>query len=73
MRRGAGEYFPLLERLSHQSEVVVFEVAQSAMDQLAAPGRGCRCQVGLFAEQHTQAAARGIARDTNAIYAATNY
>ena len=67
MRCGGEHHLALLQRFPHQAEVVVFEVAQSAVDQLGA-GRGrVRRQVVLLAEHRAQAASRRISRDTCAI------
>jgi len=35
---GAQQHFPLLERLAHQVEFIMFKIAQTAMDQLGAGG-----------------------------------
>ena len=70
MRRGREHHLAFLQRLAHQAEVVVLEVAQSAVDQLGAGGGRVRRQVVLFAEHGTQAAARCIPRNTCAIDAA---
>jgi hypothetical protein len=37
MRRGAQQHFALGQRLGHQPEFVVLEIAQAAVDQLGAP------------------------------------
>ena len=57
----------LLQRLAHQAELVVLEIAQAAMDELAGRGGGRARQIALFDEQHAQAAAGGIARDADAV------
>ena len=50
MRRLGQQHLALLQRLAHQAELVVFEVAQPAMDQLGG-GRGGRAgQIGHLAQ-----------------------
>ncbi|MNP04044.1 hypothetical protein D3C76_959480 [compost metagenome] len=50
----------------------MFEVAQAAVDQLAAGRRGVAGQIILFAKEHRKAATGGICRDPYAIDAATD-
>ena len=58
------------QRLAHEPEFVVFEIAQSAVDELAG-SRGCPLgQIVLLAQDHREAAARRIARDARTIDAA---
>ena len=71
--RGRGQqHLALDQRLAHQPELVVLEIAQAAMHQLAAARRGARGEVVLLAQQHRQAAAGGIARDAGAVDAAAD-
>ena len=60
------------ERLVHQLELVVLEVAQPAVDQLGGGGGGGRRQVGALDQQRGQPAAGGVARDAGAVDAAAN-
>ncbi len=46
------QHLALAQRLPHQAELVVFQVAQPAMDQLAGGGGGGAGQVALLAQQH---------------------
>ena len=66
------QHLALDQRLAHQAELVVFEIAQAAMDQLGAGRRGGAGEVGLLGEQHLEAAARGIAGDAGTIDAAAD-
>jgi hypothetical protein len=59
--RGLGQqHFALGQGFAHQAEFVMFEVAQAAVDQLAAGRRGVAGQVVLFAKEHRQAAPGGV-------------
>ena len=71
--RGGGEqHLALDQRLAHEAELVIFEVAQAAMDQLAAARAGALGEVVLLAQQHPQAAAGGVAGDAGAVDAAAD-
>ena len=62
------EPLPLDQRFAHQSEGMMFQIAQAAMDQL---GRGGGCAAGkvaLLQQQHARAAPGGIAGNATAIY-----
>ncbi|MNJ80518.1 hypothetical protein D3C77_789280 [compost metagenome] len=51
--RGLGQQdFTLGQGFAHQAEFVVFQVAQAAVDQLAAGRRGVAGEVVFFAEEH---------------------
>jgi len=55
---------------SDQAELVIFEIAQPAMDQLGA-GRGGRAgKIGLLDQQHAEAATGRVAGDADAVDAA---
>ncbi len=73
MRRLGQQHFALGQRFANQAQLVVFEIAQPAVHQLAAGGGGVFAQVALFAEKHRQAAPDGIGGDTCAIDAAANH
>ena len=66
--RGHGEqHLPLAQRLAHQAEGEVLQVAQPAVDELGR-GRGRAAgQVGLLRQQHGQSAPGGIAGDAAAV------
>ena len=61
------------ERLGHQAELVVLEVAQAAVDQLRGGRRGRAGEIVLLDQQHRQAAPRGVARDAGAVDAAADH
>src|SRR5271170_319412 len=63
MRGHAPERFALHERFAHQPKLVVFEVAQAAVDQLARRARRRAGKVALFAKKHRPATAGGVAGD----------
>jgi hypothetical protein len=65
--RAAQQHLALLQRLAHQRELVVLEIAQPAMYQLGRGRRGVRGQVVLLAQEHAPAAARQIARNATAV------
>src|SRR3546814_8892091 len=44
--------FALLQRLAHQREFIMFEIAQSAVDQLGRGGRGAPGQIARLEQQH---------------------
>jgi len=51
--RGLGQqHFAFGQCFTHQAELVMFEVAQAAVDQLAAGGGGVAGQVVLFAKEY---------------------
>gem|GEM_PF-6229432 len=72
--RGLGEqHLAFGQCLAHQAQLIVFEIAQPAMHQLAACRRRVLRQVALFAEKHGQPAASGIGGDPDAIDACANH
>ena len=72
VRGGRDEDLALAQRLAHEPEVVVLEVAQAAVDELGAAGRGVGREVVLLAQQHREPAAGGIAGDARAVDAAAD-
>jgi hypothetical protein len=67
MRGVAKQHLALDQRLAHQAEFVIFEIAQSAVDQLGAGRGGSARQVVLLDQQDAEAAADGIACDTGTV------
>src|SRR5580704_14303757 len=63
---------PLDQRFAHQTEFVIFEIAQPAVNQLARTRRGSFGEITLFAKQNLETAASGVARDTGSIDAAAD-
>ena len=55
----------LLERLHHQRDVALLEVAHAAVHELGAPARGALAEVVLFEEHDVVSAARGIHGDAD--------
>jgi hypothetical protein len=72
VRRALEQHLAFLQRLAHQRELAVFEVAQPAVDQLGARRRGVRGQVVLLGQHHAPAAAGQVAGDAAAIDAAAH-
>ncbi len=66
------QYLSLGEGFADQAEFVVFQVAQAAVDQLAAGGGGVGGEVVLFAKEHRHPAPGGVRRDPRAIDAAAD-
>ena len=67
VRGGVEQYLALLQRLAHQREVILLQVAQAAVDQLGAGGGGVRGQIVLLAKQHREAPPGCVARDAGAV------
>ena len=72
MRCRVEQHFALDQRLPHQAELVVLEVAQATVDQLARGAGGGRGEVGLLAEEDLEPATGGVGGDAGAIDAATD-
>jgi hypothetical protein len=70
--RGIEQALTLEQGLADEAELVIFQIAQSAMDQLRRGGGGIARQIALFAEHHGEAPAHRIARDARAVDAAAN-
>ena len=73
VRGGVQQHFAFLQRFAHQAELVIFQIAQAAVNQLGAGRRGMRGQVVLFTQQHAQAAPCRIAGNACAVDTATDY
>ena len=72
VRRLREQHLALGERLAHEAELVVLEIAQAAVDQLrAVRGRGTG-EVAHLSEQHLEAAAGGVGGDAGAVDAAAD-
>ncbi len=72
VRRVRPQDLALDQRLAHQPELVVFEVAQAAMDELRRPGRSGAGEVIHFGKRHAVAAPGRITGDAAAVNAATD-
>ena len=66
------QHLALEQRLAHQPELVIFEIAQAAMDQLGGGRRGAAGEVVLLAQADRQAAPGRVARDAAAVDAAAD-
>ena len=64
--------FPLDQRLSHQAKLVIFQIAQAAMHELARARGRTFGEIVLLAEQHLQATTGGIARDAGSVDSAAD-
>ncbi|MNV26284.1 hypothetical protein D3C71_1174020 [compost metagenome] len=73
MRCKQAQCFALVERLAHQRELALLQVAQAAMDQLGAGAGGMRGQVILLAQADRQAASCCVAGDAGAVDAAAHH
>ena len=71
--RGLGQQdFALGQGFAYQAELVVLQIAQAAVDQLAAGRRGVAGEIIFFAKEHAKAAARSIRRNPYTIDAAAD-
>ena len=73
VRRRRPQRLALFERVAHQPEGVVFEIAQAAVDQLGRGGGGRRGEVAFLDQQRLQPAPGGVAGDADAIDAAADH
>jgi hypothetical protein len=58
------------ERFPHKPELVVLEVAQPAVDQLAAGRGGGTAEIALLAKRYGEPAPRRVTGDADPVYAA---
>ena len=72
MRSVLSKQTALLERLHHQRDVALFEVADAAVHELGAPARRALPEVVLFEQQDVVAAARRVHGDADASGAAAD-
>ena len=70
--RAAQQDFPLAQRVPHQAEGVVLEIAKPAVDHLARRRGRAAGEVVLLGQQDREAAPGGIARHHRAVDAATD-
>ena len=73
MRRDVKERLSIPERFPDQGELVVFQVAQSAVDQAGRPLRSPAGDVALVQKQDPQAAHRGVAGYARAVDAGPDH
>ena len=72
MRRDAAQCFALLQGFPHQTEGALFEVTQSAVNELGRGRRGSPGDIAAIADDDVEAAQCGIACDAGAIDAGTD-
>ena len=72
VRREAPDHLALEQGLAHEAELVVLEIAQSAVDQLGRLGRRAAREIVTLEEDDRGAAAGRIARDTAPVDAAAD-
>ena len=65
-------HLALDQRLAHQAEPAVLEIAQPAVDQLGGGRRGAGGEIVLLDQQHAKPAPGGVARDPGAVDAAAD-
>ena len=66
------QHLALDERLAHQPELEVLEVAQAAVDELGAVRGGRAAEIAHLGEQHREPAAGGVRGDADAVDAAAD-
>ncbi len=72
VRRHAQQHLALGERLVHQPEGGMLEIAKAAVDQLGRGRGGAGGEIVLLDQQHAQAAAGGVAGNPRAVDAAAD-
>ena len=72
VRRDAPQHLALAQRLADQTEFVVFEVTQAAMDQLGRSAGGAGAEIGTVAQMYAPAAPGRIAGNAGSVDAATD-
>jgi hypothetical protein len=72
MRGSAQQHFAFFQRLADKVEFIMFEIAQATVDQLGTGRRSMRGQIVALDQQDLQSPARCVARNSDAVYTATN-
>jgi hypothetical protein len=72
VRGNVQQPFALLERLMHEWDFPVLEIAKAPVDQPAGPARGPRGEVGLVQEQDLQSPTRCVAGNSGTVYTPAN-
>ena len=73
MGRIIQQHFAFGQGFADQTKFIMFEIAQSTMDQLGTGRGGCAGKVVLFTQQDFKAPARRIARDPGTIDATADH
>ena len=72
VRRNPPQHLALGQRLPHQPEIEVLEVAQPAVDQLGRARRGAGREIAHLAQKYGMASAGGVTRQSAAVDAAAD-
>ncbi len=72
VRRHPPQHLALDQRLADQAKLIIFEVAQAAVDQLGRPGRRPARQVVHFTKENGKSASCGVAGDAAAVNSAAD-
>ena len=72
MRRHAQQHLALDQRLAHQPEPAVLEIAQAPVDELGRGGRRAGGEIVLLDQEHAKPAAGRVAGDAGAVDAAAH-
>jgi hypothetical protein len=72
VRRNPQQHLAFAERGAHEAERAVFQIAQSAMNQLRRRRRRAGRKIVLLDEHDLESPSRGIAGDTGAVDAAAD-
>src|SRR5215475_1727197 len=72
MRSHSQQHFTLVQCLTDKTKRAVLEIAQTPMNQFAGGRRSARAEIVHFHEQHTEAAAGGVAGKPRTVYAAAD-
>ena len=72
MRRDLPENFAFDQRLANQPELIIFQIAQPAVNELGRPRRCAARQIIHFTEENRISTPRRVAGDTAAIDAAAD-
>ena len=67
------QHLAFLQRLAHQPEFVLFQIAQAAVDELGCLGRGGACEIVHFAKANLERPSRCVAGNTRAVDAAADH
>src|SRR5262245_18645661 len=67
VRSGAEQNLALQQRFADEPELVVFEIAQAAVDQFRGSGGRCAGEIAFVAEEYRQPAPGGVAGDAAAV------
>ncbi len=72
VRRQVQKHFAFGQRLAHEPELAMLQIAQSTVDQLGRGRRGAGGKIVLLDQQHAQAPTGGIAGNAGTVNATAN-